>query len=100
MTTTLKHDCSYQTYDSIIIGADQAGPSLAYFLVSKGEKVALVERKWLGGTCVNDGSRPTKTMIASTRVVHMMNRAAEFGIVNNGRFNVDLKRYVLEKMPW
>ncbi|MEW7291608.1 FAD-containing oxidoreductase [Aquimarina sp. 2304DJ70-9] len=86
-----------KTYDSIIIGAGQAGPSLAATLASKGEKVALVERKWLGGTCVNEGCTPTKTMIASARVAHVLKRAAEYGIMSNGDFIVDMKKVKARK---
>ncbi|MFB5607928.1 MAG: FAD-dependent oxidoreductase, partial [Candidatus Nitrosomaritimum yanchengensis] len=66
-------------YDAIIIGAGQAGPSLAAKLVSKGEKVALIERKWLGGTCVNNGCTPTKTLIASAKAIYTAQRGSEFG---------------------
>ena len=52
-------------YDAIIIGTGQAGPFLAQRLTSAGMKVAIIERKWLGGTCVNTGCIPTKTMVAS-----------------------------------
>ncbi len=79
-------------YDSIIIGAGQAGPSLAAMLASKGEQVALIERKWLGGTCVNDGCTPTKTLIASARAAHMVKRSSDFGIGIDGNFHVDMKK--------
>ena len=84
-------------YDSIIIGAGQAGPSLAATLVSKGEKVALIERKWFGGTCVNDGCTPTKTLIASARAAHIIGRSCDFGIDINGGFQVDMKKVMARK---
>jgi pyruvate/2-oxoglutarate dehydrogenase complex dihydrolipoamide dehydrogenase (E3) component len=70
-----------ERFDDIVIGAGQAGPSLAARLTGAGRKVALIERKFLGGTCVNTGCRPTKTLIASAKVAQMARRAAEFGIV-------------------
>ena len=62
-------------YDAIIIGAGQAGPSLAVRLAGTGRRVAIVERNQFGGTCVNTGCIPTKTLIASARVAHMARRA-------------------------
>jgi pyruvate/2-oxoglutarate dehydrogenase complex dihydrolipoamide dehydrogenase (E3) component len=67
-------------YDSIIIGAGQAGPSLAVELAQRGERVALIEADRLGGTCVNTGCTPTKTLRKSARVAHMARRAGEFGV--------------------
>ena len=58
------------SYDAIVIGAGQAGPSLAVRLAKAGLKTALIEREHLGGTCVNDGCIPTKTLVASARAVH------------------------------
>jgi pyruvate/2-oxoglutarate dehydrogenase complex dihydrolipoamide dehydrogenase (E3) component len=55
------------TYDAIIIGTGQAGPPLAVRLASAGMKVAIIERKWFGGTCVNNGCIPTKTLIQRSR---------------------------------
>ena len=66
--------------DAIIIGAGQAGPSLAADLASDGRKVVLIERERLGGTCVNNGCIPTKTLVASARAAHMARRAADFGV--------------------
>ena len=73
-----------KTYDAIIIGTGQAGPFLARRLAGAGMKVAIIERKLFGGTCVNTGCTPTKTMIASAHAAHMVRRAADFGVVNNG----------------
>jgi pyruvate/2-oxoglutarate dehydrogenase complex dihydrolipoamide dehydrogenase (E3) component len=71
-------------YDAIVIGTGQAGPSLAARLAKAGMKVAIVERKLFGGTCVNTGCIPTKTMVASAYAAHMVRRAAEFGVDAGG----------------
>ena len=68
-------------FDAIIIGAGQAGPSLAGRLTGAGMTVALVERKLFGGTCVNTGCMPTKTLVASAYAAHLARRSAEFGVV-------------------
>src|SRR5271156_6407699 len=78
-------------FDSIIIGAGQAGPSLAGRLTQSGRSVAFIERNLFGGTCVNTGCIPTKTMVASAYAAHMVRRAADFGVVNNGAACVDMK---------
>ena len=78
-------------FDAIVIGAGQAGPSLAVRLASSGLKTALVEREHLGGTCVNDGCIPTKTLIASARAAHVARHAAEFGVNTAGPISVDMK---------
>lgn len=72
---------STRQYDAIIIGAGQAGPSLAGRLTDAGMQVALIERKYVGGPCVNTGCMPTKTLIASARVAHVARRATDFGVV-------------------
>jgi pyruvate/2-oxoglutarate dehydrogenase complex dihydrolipoamide dehydrogenase (E3) component len=79
-------------FDAIIIGAGQAGPSLAYRLVAAGMTVAVVERKLFGGTCVNTGCTPTKTLVASARVAHMARRAKDYGVVTEGPVRIDMKR--------
>jgi pyruvate/2-oxoglutarate dehydrogenase complex dihydrolipoamide dehydrogenase (E3) component len=68
------------TFDAIVVGAGQAGPSLVGRLTGAGMRVALVERHLIGGTCVNTGCTPTKALVASARVAHMARRAADFGI--------------------
>ncbi len=73
------------TCDAIIIGTGQAGPFLAQRLAGAGMKVAIIERKLFGGTCVNTGCIPTKTMVASAYAAHMVRRAADFGVVSNRR---------------
>ena len=67
-------------YDVFVIGAGQAGPPLARALVHAGRRVALAERKHLGGSCVNFGCTPTKAAFASARVAHVARRAGEYGI--------------------
>jgi len=81
-----------RTYDAIIIGAGQAGPPLAARFAAEGRKVALIERHQVGGTCVNTGCTPTKTMVASARAAHMARRAADFGVDIGGGISVDMKR--------
>jgi pyruvate/2-oxoglutarate dehydrogenase complex dihydrolipoamide dehydrogenase (E3) component len=77
-------------YDAIVIGAGQGGGPLAGDLADAGWSVALVERQHVGGTCVNEGCTPTKTMIASARVAHLARRAADYG-VRTGDVSVDLE---------
>ncbi len=84
-------------YDAIIIGTGQSGPSLAGRLVEPGMKVAIVERKFFGGTCVNTGCMPTKTLVASAYAAHMARRAADFGVTIDGAINVDMKAVKVRK---
>jgi pyruvate/2-oxoglutarate dehydrogenase complex dihydrolipoamide dehydrogenase (E3) component len=79
-----------QRFDAIVIGTGQAGPPLAGRLSKAGMSVAIIERKLFGGTCVNTGCMPTKTMIASAYAVHMAGRGAEYGF--DGRVRVDMVR--------
>jgi len=83
-------------YDSIIIGTGQSGPSLAVRLAQAGRKTAIVERKLFGGTCVNTGCIPTKTLIASARVAYLARRAADFGVMVDG-VRVDMARVKARK---
>jgi pyruvate/2-oxoglutarate dehydrogenase complex dihydrolipoamide dehydrogenase (E3) component len=78
-------------YDAIVIGTGQSGPSLARRLTEAGQKVAVIERKRFGGTCVNTGCIPTKSLIASARAAHVARRASEFGVVIEGSIQVDMK---------
>jgi len=81
-----------RSFDAIVIGAGQAGPFLALRLGEAGMKVAIVERKLFGGTCVNTGCTPTKTLVASAHAAHLGRRAAEFGVVLGGDVGVDMRR--------
>src|SRR5579863_1499457 len=67
-------------YDAIVIGGGQAGPSLAARFAAAGKSVAIIERHRFGGTCVNTGCTPTKTLIASARIAYDARRARDFGI--------------------
>ena len=68
------------SYDTIVIGAGQGGGPLAGTVAEDGQDVALIERTHVGGTCVNEGCTPTKTMIASARVAHLARRAEDYGV--------------------
>ncbi|MGC2111903.1 MAG: FAD-dependent oxidoreductase, partial [Candidatus Korobacteraceae bacterium] len=85
-----------KSYDAIIIGTGQSGPFLAIRLAKAGHKVAIIERHLFGGTCVNTGCIPTKTLVASAEVAHAARRAAEFG-VNVGEVAVDMKKVKARK---
>jgi pyruvate/2-oxoglutarate dehydrogenase complex dihydrolipoamide dehydrogenase (E3) component len=79
-----------RTFDAIIIGAGQAGPPLAGRLTAAGMSVALIERKLFGGTCVNTGCMPTKTLVASARAAHVARRAADYGVTIAGSIAIDM----------
>jgi pyruvate/2-oxoglutarate dehydrogenase complex dihydrolipoamide dehydrogenase (E3) component len=80
-----------QKYDAIIIGSGQAGTPLSTTLAAAGMRTALVERKHVGGTCVNEGCTPTKTMVASGRVAYLAKRGADYG-VRTGAIAIELKK--------
>jgi pyruvate/2-oxoglutarate dehydrogenase complex dihydrolipoamide dehydrogenase (E3) component len=84
-------------YDAIVIGAGQAGPALAVRLAEAGRNTALIERKLLGGTCVNVGCVPTKTLIASARAAHVARNAAAYGVTIDGEVRVDMARVKARK---
>src|SRR5882757_6250464 len=84
-------------YDAIIIGTGQAGPALARRVVAAGWKVAIIERKLFGGTCINTGCTPTKTLVASAYAAHLARRAAEFGVMIEGGVTVDMKKVKARK---
>ena len=88
---------STTSFDAIVIGTGQAGPSLAGRLTAAGMKVAVIERGKFGGTCVNTGCIPTKTMVASARAAYVARRAAEFGVDIAGPVTVDMKRVKARK---
>ena len=73
-----------QHCDATVIGTGQAGPSLANRLTKAGMKVAVLERARFGGTCVNTGCMPTKTLVASAYAAHLARRAADYGVVIDG----------------
>ncbi|ORE97502.1 FAD-containing oxidoreductase [Aurantimonas sp. 22II-16-19i] len=79
-------------FDAIIVGAGQAGPSLAGRLTASGMTVALIERHLVGGTCVNTGCMPTKTLVASAKVAAMARRAGDYGVTLAGDVSVDMRR--------
>ena len=85
------------TYDAIIIGTGQSGPALANRLTRAGSRVAVVERKRFGGTCVNTGCIPTKTLVASAQAAHVARRAADFGVALDGPVRVDMQRVKARK---
>ena len=80
-----------ETYDAIVIGAGQAGGPLSTALAGAGRKTALIEREHVGGTCINEGCTPTKTMVASGRVAYLARRAADYG-VQVGPVTVDMAK--------
>jgi pyruvate/2-oxoglutarate dehydrogenase complex dihydrolipoamide dehydrogenase (E3) component len=84
-------------FDAIIIGTGQAGPSIATRMAKEGMKVAIIERKLFGGTCVNVGCIPTKTLIASARTAHVARRAGDFGVLAGAEINVDMKKVKARK---
>ena len=84
-------------YDAIVIGTGQAGPSLAVRLAGTGMKVAIIERKRFGGTCVNNGCIPTKTLVASARTAHVARRAGDYGVTIPGSIAVDMKKVKMRK---
>jgi pyruvate/2-oxoglutarate dehydrogenase complex dihydrolipoamide dehydrogenase (E3) component len=98
-----------ESYDVVIIGAGQAGVPLAYDLANGGKRTALIERKHLGGSCVNFGCTPTKAAITSARLAHLARRAREFGlripsvevdfaaVIQRARSIVDMQRSGIER---
>ncbi|MDP9835933.1 pyruvate/2-oxoglutarate dehydrogenase complex dihydrolipoamide dehydrogenase (E3) component [Neorhizobium huautlense] len=81
-----------QKFDAIIIGTGQAGPSLAGRLTEAGQTVAVIERKLVGGTCVNTGCMPTKALVASAYAAHLARRGADYGVTIGGDISIDMKR--------
>lgn len=88
----MKHE-----FDVIVIGTGQAGPFLAVRMAAAGQRVAIIERGRFGGTCVNTGCVPTKTLVASAYAAHMTRRASEFGVQAAGPICVDMKRVKARK---
>src|SRR4026207_1222983 len=84
-------------FDAIVIGTGQSGPPLADRLAGGGCGTAIIERRHVGGTCVNTGCIPTKTLVASARVAHQVRRAAEYGVKVGRQLSVDMKRVKARK---
>jgi pyruvate/2-oxoglutarate dehydrogenase complex dihydrolipoamide dehydrogenase (E3) component len=84
------------SHDAIIIGTGQAGPALTRRLAASGMKVAIIERDRFGGTCVNTGCTPTKTLVASAYAAHVARRGADYGF-STGEVKVDMKRVKARK---
>ena len=80
-----------RNFDAIVIGSGQAGPSLTARLTGAGMSVAFIEREHFGGTCVNDGCIPTKTLVASAQAAHVARRAGDYGVRITGSIDVDMK---------
>ena len=80
-----------EQYDAIVIGSGQGGTPLSTALAAAGMHTALIERKHVGGTCVNEGCTPTKTIVASGRVAYLARRAADYG-VHTGPISIDLRK--------
>ena len=78
-------------FDDVVLGAGQSGPFLAARLAAAGRRVALVEQRWLGGTCVNDGCMPTKTMVASARAAYVARNLSRWGVQIDGPVRIDWK---------
>ncbi len=81
-----------RSFDAIIVGAGQAGPPLAGRLTAAGQRVALIERHLIGGTCVNTGCMPTKAWVACARAAHVARRGTDFGVMIDGDIRVDMRR--------
>src|SRR5258707_9727508 len=80
-------------YDAIVIGSEQGGTPLSMALAKAGMLTALIERKHVGGTCINEGCTPTKTMVASGRDAYLARRAADYGVhTGAGAISIELKR--------
>src|SRR3984957_18827684 len=80
-----------ESFDAIIIGSGQGGNPLAEALIAAGKKTAMIERQDVGGTCINRGCTPTKTMVASARVAYLARRGSDYG-VHTGPITVDMAR--------
>jgi pyruvate/2-oxoglutarate dehydrogenase complex dihydrolipoamide dehydrogenase (E3) component len=88
---------AHHSFDAIVIGAGQAGPSLAARLARAGMKVAVIERDRFGGTCVNNGCTPTKALVASAYAAHLARRAGDYGVRIDGEPAVDMQRVKARK---
>jgi pyruvate/2-oxoglutarate dehydrogenase complex dihydrolipoamide dehydrogenase (E3) component len=86
-----------ERFDAIVIGTGQSGPPLAHRLTGEGLRTAIIERKRFGGTCVNVGCTPTKTLVASARAAHMARRGEAFGVMIDGPIRIDMQRVKARK---
>jgi pyruvate/2-oxoglutarate dehydrogenase complex dihydrolipoamide dehydrogenase (E3) component len=86
-----------ERFDAIVIGTGQSGPALAQRLTGEGLRTAIIERKLFGGTCVNVGCTPTKTLVASARAAHMARRGEEFGVMLDGPMRIDMQKVKTRK---
>lgn len=84
-------------FDAIVIGTGQAGPALAHRLAGAGQRVAIIERHRFGGTCVNTGCTPTKTLVASAYAAHLARRAGAYGVSIGGPITIDMKKVKARK---
>src|SRR4029077_7944936 len=84
-------------FDAIVIGTGQSGPPLAARLSGAGMRVAVIEQDKFGGTCVNNGCIPTKTLVASAYAARLAQRAGEYGVEIDGPVRVDMKRVKVRK---
>src|SRR5262245_44505206 len=84
-------------FDAIVIGTGQSGPPLAARLAGAGLQVAVIERGKFGGTCVNNGCIPTKTLVASAYAAHLARRSADYGVDVGGPVRVDMQRVKARK---
>ena len=85
------------SFDAIVIGTGQSGPALAARLSGEGLKTAVIERKLFGGTCVNVGCIPTRTLVANARAARIARRGAEYGVTIDGDIAVDMKKVKARK---
>src|SRR5258705_12586989 len=81
-----------EQFEAIVVGAGRAGGPFSTALARSGKKTAIIERKHVGGTCINEGCTPTKTMVASARVAYLTRRGAEYGVHTTGPVQVDMVR--------
>lgn len=84
-------------FDAIVIGTGQSGPALAERMSEAGMRVAVIERKQFGGTCVNTGCIPTKTLVASARAAHVAKTASDYGVMIDGAINIDMRKVKARK---
>jgi pyruvate/2-oxoglutarate dehydrogenase complex dihydrolipoamide dehydrogenase (E3) component len=86
-------------YDAIIIGSGQGGTPLAKKLAGAGYNTALIERRWVGGTCVNDGCRPTKAMVASAKAAWQVKNSEQLGI-HVEKYTTDIETIITRQQKW